>query len=93
MAVEIGNWNRGGASPSLTLVAPRQAGGGLASPPGSAENSGEDGPLCWGDTTWVMGLRSIEGRIARAGQAHGDAPHERFLCVLSALRALSSQRG
>lgn len=41
MAVEIGNWNRGGASPRLTLVAPRQAGGGLASLPSSAENSGE----------------------------------------------------
>lgn len=41
MAVEIGNWNRGGASPRLTLAIPRQAGGGLASLPGGAEKSGE----------------------------------------------------
>ena len=41
LVMAIGNWNLGGASPRLTLVTPRQAGGGLASLAGSAENSGE----------------------------------------------------
>lgn len=51
MAVEIGNWNRGGASPRLTLVC-------LASLPSSAENFGEEGPLCWETPhgSWVFGL-------------------------------------
>lgn len=40
MAVEIGNWNSSGAPPGLTLVFPRQAGGGEASLPSGAEKSG-----------------------------------------------------
>lgn len=73
MAVEIGNWNRGGASPRLTLVTPRQAC--LA----VRRTLGRWTTLL-GETTWVMGLRSIEGRIARASR--GNAHHERFLSAL-----------
>lgn len=70
MAVEIGNWNRGGASPRLTLVTPRQAGGGWLAWLAVRRTLGRWTTLLV-DTTWVMGLRSIEARIARAGQAMG----------------------
>jgi hypothetical protein len=91
VAVEIGNWNGSGAPPWLTSVSPRQAGGGVASLPSGAENSGGWTTLL-GETTWVVGLRSIDGRIARAGQAAGMHIHG-MLPVCPAVPVLPKAEG